>query len=129
MLGRELLCVMLPRENDMAHNKSKLGVARSASSARGYTAAWRRARLEFLGRHPWCVMHLALGQHVLANVVDHVVPHRGDPVLFWDRSNWQALCKLCHDSYKQRQDLTGRVVGCDVDGVPLDANHHWNKSK
>lgn len=35
-------------------------------------------------------------------VVDHIRPHRGDPVLFWDENNWQALCKFCHDSRKQR---------------------------
>jgi 5-methylcytosine-specific restriction enzyme A len=34
--------------------------------------------------------------------VDHVVPHRGDPALFKDRSkrvvdqpNWQSLCQSC----------------------------------
>jgi 5-methylcytosine-specific restriction protein A len=35
-------------------------------------------------------------------VVDHIVPHRGDKKLFWDSSNWQALCdgqtgRGCHD--------------------------------
>ncbi|WP_295219971.1 HNH endonuclease signature motif containing protein, partial [Ruminococcus sp.] len=32
-----------------------------------------------------------------ATVVDHIIPHRGDPHLMWDESNWQALCKSCHD--------------------------------
>jgi 5-methylcytosine-specific restriction protein A len=28
--------------------------------------------------------------------VDHVAPHRGDEVLFWDEiNNWQALCAAC----------------------------------
>jgi 5-methylcytosine-specific restriction protein A len=32
-------------------------------------------------------------------VVDHVAPHRGDEMLFWDRErNWQALCRACHDA-------------------------------
>ena len=31
------------------------------------------------------------------HVIDHIIPHRGDPILFWDRSNWQPLCKDCHD--------------------------------
>ena len=27
---------------------------------------------------------------------DHVVPHRGDIDLFWDRDgNWQSLCASC----------------------------------
>jgi 5-methylcytosine-specific restriction protein A len=25
-------------------------------------------------------------------VVDHIRPHMGDPALFWDEGNWQALC-------------------------------------
>ena len=33
----------------------------------------------------------------MSPTVDHIIPHRGDPELFWDRSNWQALCKNCHD--------------------------------
>jgi len=32
-----------------------------------------------------------------ATVVDHIIPHRGDERLFWDETNWQPLCKQCHD--------------------------------
>lgn len=39
-----------------------------------------------------------------ATVVDHIIPHRGDQKLFWDRSNWQALCKSCHDSKTMTED-------------------------
>ncbi len=38
------------------------------------------------------------------NVVDHVVPHRGDEALFWDRSNWQTLCQKHHSRDKQREE-------------------------
>ncbi|WP_435645121.1 HNH endonuclease [Butyricicoccus porcorum] len=37
------------------------------------------------------------GRYTRATVVDHIVPHRGDPKLFWDQTNWQSLCKQCHD--------------------------------
>ena len=37
-------------------------------------------------------------------VVDHIIPHKGDKVLFWDRSNWQPLCKTCHDTKTARED-------------------------
>ncbi|WP_330848890.1 HNH endonuclease [Mangrovicoccus ximenensis] len=46
--------------------------------------------------------------HAPAQVVDHIQPHRGDQSLFWDVSNWQALCKCCHDREKQRQERTNR---------------------
>jgi 5-methylcytosine-specific restriction protein A len=28
--------------------------------------------------------------------VDHIVKHDGDPELFWNRNNLQALCSDCH---------------------------------
>ncbi|MOA46225.1 hypothetical protein D3C78_1687130 [compost metagenome] len=76
-----------------------------------------------------------------AVIVDHKVPHRlgearasEDPEriaaawrLFWDRSNWQSLCKLCHDSTKQRLERSGRLPGCQTDGRPLDPRHHRNR--
>jgi 5-methylcytosine-specific restriction endonuclease McrA len=35
--------------------------------------------------------------------VDHVVPHRGDLALFWDRGNLQALCHSpCHKNKTAR---------------------------
>lgn len=37
-------------------------------------------------------------------VVDHIVPHRGDPDLFWDEANLQAVSKAWHDREKQRQE-------------------------
>ncbi|WP_256371941.1 hypothetical protein [Roseivivax sp. THAF197b] len=37
-------------------------------------------------------------------MVDHVIPHRGDMQLFWDRTNWQALCAHHHNAHKQRQE-------------------------
>ena len=34
--------------------------------------------------------------------IDHITPHRGDPVLFWDRNNLQALCRSCHSKKTTR---------------------------
>lgn len=31
-----------------------------------------------------------------AKVVDHIRPHRGNLELYYDRTNWQALCLHCH---------------------------------
>jgi 5-methylcytosine-specific restriction endonuclease McrA len=42
----------------------------------------------------------------LAQVVDHITPHRGDPAKFWDAANWQALCKRCHDRKTMTEDRT-----------------------
>ena len=76
---------------------------RSAAS-RGYDAAWRRARRRYLDTHPLCAECMQRGRYTKATVVDHVIPHRGDTRLFWDRSNWRALCKRCHDRKTRRED-------------------------
>lgn len=78
---------------------------RSAAS-RGYNRAWQKASRQFLLAHPLCEVCLRQGKYVKATVVDHVKPHRGDDELFWDRSNWQALCKRCHDQKTRREDQT-----------------------
>lgn len=101
---------------------------RGSSAKRGYGSRWQKARATFLREHPLCRMHMELGRVVPATVVDHIDPHRGDQSKFWDKGNWQPLCKLCHDAAKQRQEKSGVVVGCGLDGLPLDPNHHWTKA-
>ncbi len=75
---------------------------RLGSAARGYDAQWQVARIVFLAAQPLCVICEAEGRSTLATVVDHVIPHRGDPVVFWDEANWQPLCKPCHDAKTAR---------------------------
>lgn len=96
------------------------------SSQRGYDYKWQKARERYLKDHPLCVYCAKQGRTTAAFIVDHIVPHRGDKVLFWDQANWQSLCKHCHDSVKQRQEKTGHLVGHDLSGIPLDPSHHWN---
>jgi 5-methylcytosine-specific restriction protein A len=101
-----------------------------SASARGYNYRWQQARLAFLRAHPLCQCpHCDEGRLRVtpATVVDHKVPHKGNSTLFWDRTNWQALSKQCHDSYKQRLEGSGRITGCDASGIPLDQAHHWHQ--
>lgn len=90
------------------------------------TAAWRKARIAFLSANPLCRMHGELGKMMVANIVDHIKPHKGDLSLFWDQGNWQALCKHCHDSHKHAQETSGLLRGAGLDGIPLDRNHPWH---
>lgn len=90
-----------------------------------YNYQWQKARKAFLIANPFCVECEKRDVLVEATVVDHIIPHKEDLKLFWDRDNWQPLCKPCHDRYKQRLEKSGRVAGCSVDGVPIDPNHHW----
>lgn len=93
---------------------------RPTAAQRGYGSAWQKYRAEYLLGYPYCV---SCGK--IASVVDHIKPHRGDQDLFWDKSNYAAMCQHCHNSYKQRLEKSGRIIGCDVNGFPLDPRHHW----
>lgn len=66
---------------------------------RGYSNEWQKARTAYLAAHPHCLRCFKP-----ATVVDHIRPHRGDDVLFWDRTNWQPLCATCHNRDKQREE-------------------------
>lgn len=91
-----------------------------------YGARWRAARAAQLQREPLCRMCADMGRTKAADTVDHIRPHKGDTVLFWDSTNWQSLCRNCHDSTKAQLER-GTLRGCDANGVPLDPGHHWRK--
>lgn len=59
-------------------------------------ARWRKERLIFLSANPLCVECFKNDILKSANVVDHIKPHLGNYALFWDVSNWQSLCEICH---------------------------------
>lgn len=71
---------------------------RKSAAKRGYGRRWRKARAAHLAANPLCTHCSTNDVPVVATVVDHVVPHRGDRDLFWRSSNWQGLCKTCHDA-------------------------------
>lgn len=79
--------------------KRRADANRPSASGRGYNAEWREARAEFLEQHPTCCR---CGWQ--ATIVDHIEPHKGDQALFWQRSNWQPLCKPCHDVKTAKHD-------------------------
>lgn len=70
---------------------------RGTASSRGYNYRWQVASRLYLKKNPLCVMCGKEGKVTPATVVDHIIPHRGDYSLFWDESNWQALCTYHHN--------------------------------
>lgn len=100
-----------------SHARQARAAARDAprptAAQRGYGGRWQRARLVHLREHPLCERCHAAGLTTAASVVDHVVPHRGDPGLFWDRGNWQSLCEPCHGTKTATEDGGfGRPARC-----------------
>lgn len=91
---------------------------RQSSSKRGYGYKWRKARERHLQLYPFCEECKRQGKPaVLATDVDHIVPHKGDPNLFWNPNNWQSLCHTCH-SRKTAAEDGGFGRSCPDRGVP-----------
>lgn len=77
-----------------------------------YNHQWVKVRARFLKENPLCLECYKQGRITPANVVDHITPHKGDERLFWDQSNYQPLCKKCHDTKTAKEDGGfGRVGG------------------
>lgn len=85
------------------HAPLHIGEAKSTKE-KGYNRSWQKASKLYLASHPMCVRCLRKGKIVPATVVDHIIPHRGDQKLFWNKNNWQSLCKSCHDSKTMTED-------------------------
>ena len=70
---------------------------------------WAVLRREVLDRAGWQCERtgvLLVGKRHAPNsaVVDHIRPHRGDPDLFFDLRNLQAVSKAWHDRVKQKME-------------------------
>ena len=77
---------------------------RGTAHQRGYDAEWKKHRDQFLLEHPLCVECRRKGYVMPATVVDHIVPHKGDKELFWDKKNWQSLCETHHNIKTASED-------------------------
>jgi 5-methylcytosine-specific restriction endonuclease McrA len=86
------------------------------------TARWRRLRLQQLQLEPLCQRCKTNGHIVEAEVVHHVIPHKGDPVLFWS-GKLESLCRHCHDGITQQVERSGFSNAIGTDGWPVDSKH------
>jgi len=90
------------------------------------TARWKKRRRAQLLREPLCAMCLAKALVVPAEVADHVIPHRGDPKLFWF-GKLQSLCANHHNSAKKEMETRGYASDIGIDGYPIDPMHPANR--
>jgi 5-methylcytosine-specific restriction enzyme A len=93
-----------PKHQARAPSRRRAPEDRPSSAARGYGYRWQKYRAAYLAANPLCVECLKRGETTAATVVDHVVPHRGDQVLFWAPTNHQPLCKPDHDRKTAKED-------------------------
>lgn len=88
---------------------------RGSRQERGYSERWLRASERFRAQHPICgerqdgELYPEHSRCVRENIVtqatevDHIVAHRGNKALFWNRANWQSLCHPCHSTKTARE--------------------------
>ena len=68
---------------------------RDKTAERGYDSKWQMASKAYLRTHKACRIRGPRCTQV-ATCVDHIVPHKRDRKVFWNRKNWQAACGPCN---------------------------------
>ena len=109
-----------------AQRRLTLDAQRGSSTERGYDAAWRRARRDFLTANPACVGY---GERqgmcgARATEADHVVSVREAPDLRLHWSNLRPYCKHCHSARTATEQSFGRAGG-----VPTHTSAHTRTPK
>ncbi|WIW52052.1 HNH endonuclease [Mesorhizobium mediterraneum] len=69
---------------------------------RGYSKKWDVEAKAFLSLPVNRLCACGCGR--ASQMVDHKIPHRGNPQLMWDRSNWQPMTTACHSRKTAKHD-------------------------
>ena len=82
--------------------KAEREKSRPGARRRGYDGDWEGESEEFLARpeNRYC----ACGCGRLADMVDHIIAHKGDMRLFWSRANWQPMARACNSRKAAKQE-------------------------
>lgn len=80
--------------------------ARPTPAARGYDAAWQKLRKEHLDKQKYCQCEQCKRSlsPSKADMVDHIVPHRGDDRLRLDPNNLQSMLSSHHSRKTAKYD-------------------------
>jgi 5-methylcytosine-specific restriction enzyme A len=96
---------------------------------------WRNRAKAQLRAAPLCAYCQQRGLVVPAAHADHIVPHKGDAMLF-EAGALQSLCVECHNRFKQGDERRGYSRQIGLDGEPVDKAHpiyraaeHWEAWK
>jgi len=89
---------------------------------------WRKVAKRQLSLYPLCAMCEKMEVVTAASIVHHIIPHKDDPVLFWDEGNLESVCASCHSGVKRMEEIHGYSQAAGVDGMPIDPKHPFNKT-
>ena len=82
-----------------------------------HSARYLRKRRAFMRRHPGCQLCERQGLTVPSEELDHIIPLAERPDLAEVESNWQALCRSCHENKTFDENNTAVPIG--LDGWPV----------
>lgn len=104
-----------PTERERKADQSSARDAKCEWRSWYYSRQWQSLRLAVLERDCYTCSQtgeMLIGKHPAPNspVVDHIEPHHGNPDLFWDMDNLQAVSKAYHDVTKQVIEKSGKVA-------------------
>lgn len=91
--------------------------------------AWKKLRAQVLAEEPLCRWCLARGEYVVSTDVDHIKDSREDYSDDNRRENLAGLCHECHSLKTARSMGKSINLGCDVNGMPIDPDHPWNREE
>lgn len=108
-------CSAITRERYCIHHRHEMlkqlrAMPIPVGKNRIYGRQWKERRKAWLSLHPLCVACKDRGVVRPATVVDHITPHKGDGALFHDETNWQSLCKPCHDIKTFKHDINHNAI-------------------
>ena len=107
--------------NTITRLRGKRQLSRLDAQQRGYGAEWQSVAKAYRVQHPYCVGCAAIGRREPATCVDHIIPHRGDQLLFWDKNNWQSSCAWHHNAIKQQLEGMYETKTINVQDMRLDS--------
>ena len=82
-------------DSNAAADRAEGKYVRERSDDPYHSWRWTRVSRAWRAQHPLCAECYRHGRFVPAEVTDHIVPWPvcGD---FWDRTNYQSLCRACN---------------------------------
>lgn len=98
------------------------------------TKQWQQVRKIYLNLHPICEVCQKLDRITPASQVDHVKAIEDGGAAF-DLANCMALCQRHHSrktvmkdrGFGNKVSTKPLIAGCDINGLPIDPHHHWNR--
>jgi len=92
------------------------------------TKEWKKARAECVRLAAYrCRLCGSSVRGLNKSRVDHVKTKKEFPALALVQSNLRCLCVPCDNARHAEKGGAAADRGCDAQGIPLAAGHHWNK--